>query len=252
MVRAAAIARNAPVNGSVITAAKEPPRPMAVADRARGNERPSKITLVLADPHPIILDGLEQLFERAQDFKVLTRCSDGEEALQAVRKHRPDILLLDLRLSTKDGLAVLQEIKQEQMTTRVVLLTAAVDETQVLEAIRLGVRGVVLKEMAPHLLVQCLRKVHEGEQWLEKRSVGRLLNKLLQRETAARQLALDLTPREIEIVRLVARGLRNKGIAERLSVKEGTVKIHLHNIYEKLHVDGRLELTLYAQSKGFV
>jgi two-component system, NarL family, nitrate/nitrite response regulator NarL len=106
--------------------------------------------------------------------------------------------------------------------------------------------------MAPHLLVQCVRKVHGGEQWLEKRSVGRLLEKLLQRETAARQLALDLTPREIEIVRLVARGLRNKTIAERLSVKEGTVKIHLHNIYEKLHVDGRLELTLYAQNKGFV
>jgi DNA-binding NarL/FixJ family response regulator len=211
-----------------------------------------RISLVLADNHPIILDGLEQLFERGQDFKVLARCGDGEEALRAVRKHRPDILVLDLRLPGKDGLAILREMKRDKLATHVVLLTAAVDEGQVLEAIRLGVRGVVLKEMAPHLLLQCIRKVHAGEQWLEKQSVGRLLEKLLQRETAARQLALDLTPREIEIVRLVARGLRNKGIAERLSVKEGTVKIHLHNIYEKLHVNGRLELTLYAQNKGFV
>jgi DNA-binding NarL/FixJ family response regulator len=241
-----------PKNDSATADAKERLKPASVSGRPGSVERAMRISLVLADNHPIILDGLEQLFERGQDFKVLARCGDGEEALRAVRKHRPDILVLDLRLPGKDGLAILREMKRDKLATHVVLLTAAVDEGQVLEAIRLGVRGVVLKEMAPHLLLQCIRKVHAGEQWLEKQSVGRLLEKLLQRETAARQLALDLTPREIEIVRLVARGLRNKGIAERLSVKEGTVKIHLHNIYEKLHVDGRLELTLYAQNKGFV
>ncbi len=240
-----------PQNGSLTIDTKDSTRSSPATARARGSDRP-RISLVLADNQPILLDGLEQLFERAQDFKILARCTDGEEALRLVRKHRPDVLLLDLRLPGKDGLSILREVKKEKLPTHVVLLTAAVDEGQVLEAIRLGVRGVVLKEMAPHLLVQCIRKVYAGEQWLEKQSVGRLLEKLLQRETAARQFALDLTPREIEIVRLVARGLRNKSIAERLSVKEGTVKIHLHNVYEKLHVDGRLELTLYAQSKGFV
>jgi DNA-binding NarL/FixJ family response regulator len=241
-----------PRNGEPTIEPKEPAKMLAPSARGRAGEKGGRISLVLADAHPITLEGLELLFERTEDFKVLARCSDGEEALRAVRKHRPDVLILDLKLSGKDGLDLLRDLKAEKLPTQVVLLTAAVDESQVLEAIRLGVRGVVLKEMASHLLVQCARKVHGGEQWLEKRSVGRLLEKLLQRETAARQLALDLTPREIEIVRLVARGLRNKSIAERLSVKEGTVKIHLHNIYEKLHVDGRLELTLYAQNKGFV
>ena len=113
-------------------------------------------------------------------------------------------------------------------------------------------RGVVLKEMPPHMLVQCVKKVHTGEQWVEKRSAGHLLDKLLRREVATRQLALDLTARELEILRLVASGLRNKAIADRLFVTEGTVKIHLHNMFRKLQVGNRVALTLLAHSKGFV
>ncbi|OGB88272.1 MAG: DNA-binding response regulator [candidate division NC10 bacterium RIFCSPLOWO2_12_FULL_66_18] len=210
------------------------------------------ISLVLADDHPIILDGLEMLFRAEQDFQVLARCVNGEETIQAVRQHRPDILILDIRMPGKDGLAVLREVKKDSLPTRAVLLTVGLDEDDLLEAIRLGVRGVVLKEMAPQMLVQCVRKVHAGEQWLEKRSVGRALEKMLLREAGERQVAGVLTPRELEIVRMVAAGLRNKEIAESLSISEGTVKIHLHHIYEKLHLGGRLELALYAQERGLV
>ncbi len=210
------------------------------------------IGLVLADDHPIVLDGLEQLFRLERDFKVLARCRDGDETLQAVRKYRPDVLILDIRMPGRSGLAVLREMKREKLPTRVVLLTAAIDENEALEAIRLRVSGVVLKEMAPQLLVKCVRKVHAGGQWIEKRSFGRALETLLQREAGARQIAGLLTPREMEIVRLVASGLHNKEIAGNLLISEGTVKIHLHHIYEKLHVDGRLELTLYAQDKGLL
>ena len=210
------------------------------------------IGLVLADDHPIVLDGLEHLFRLEKDFKVLARCRDSEETLQAVRKHHPGVLILDLRTPGKGGLAVLREVKREKPPTRVVLLTGEMGEAEALEAIRLGVNGVVLKEMAPKLLVQAIRKVHAGGQWLEKRSFGRALETMLRREAGARQVAGVLTPRELEIIRLVASGLHNKEIAEKLTISEGTVKIHLHHIYEKLHVDGRLELTLYAQDKGLV
>lgn len=169
-----------------------------------------------------------------------------------MRKHRPDVLILDIRMPRVDGLQVIREMKKEGLPTRVVILTAALDEDKVLEAIRLGVRGVVLKEMAPQLLVQRVRKVHAGEEWLERRSVSLALEKLLRREAGAREVAGLLTPREIDIVRMVASGLRNKEIGTRLSVSEGTVKVHLHHIYEKLGVDGRVALTLYAQSKGLV
>ncbi|MBI3085386.1 MAG: response regulator transcription factor, partial [candidate division NC10 bacterium] len=112
------------------------------------------------------------LFREEQDFQVLARCVNGEETLHAVRHHRPDILILDIRMPGKDGLAVLREVKKDSLPTRAVLLTVGLDEDDLLEAIRLGVRGVVLKEMAPQMLVQCVRKVQAGEQWLEKRSVG--------------------------------------------------------------------------------
>ena len=210
------------------------------------------IGLVLADDHPIILDGLDHLFRQEGDFKVLARCRDGEETLQAVRKHRPDVLILDLRMPGKDGLAVLREVRKEKQPTRVVLLTAEMSDAEALEAIRLRVNGVVLKEMAPQLLVKCIRKVHAGGQWWEKRSLGRAMETMLRREAGEREIVGVLTPRELQIVRLVASGLHNKEIADKLAISEGTVKIHLHHIYEKLHVDGRLELTLYAQDKGLV
>jgi DNA-binding NarL/FixJ family response regulator len=210
------------------------------------------IRLVVADDHPIILDGLEVLFRMEQDIQVVARCVNGEEALQAVRQHRPDILILDIRMPGKDGLAVLREMRDTDLSTQVVLLTVALEEDETLEALRLGVRGVVLKVMAPQMLVQCVRKVHAGEQWLERRSVGRALEKLLSREAGAREVAGVLTPREIEVVRMVAAGFRNKEIGDKLSISEGTVKIHLHHIYEKLHLTGRLELARYAQDKGLV
>lgn len=210
------------------------------------------IKLVLADDHPLILDGLENLFRPQKDFKILARCADGETALTALREHKPDILILDLNLPVRDGLSVLREMKKEPTTTRVVVLTATLKEEELAEAVRLGVRGLVLKELAPELLVQCIRKVHAGELWLEKRSVTNALEKLLAREAGRQETAKVLTPREVEIVKLVAAGFRNAEIAKRLFISEGTIQVHLHNIYQKLNVDNRSKLTLYAHEKGLV
>jgi two-component system, NarL family, nitrate/nitrite response regulator NarL len=210
------------------------------------------ITLVLSDDHPLILDGLQNLFRLEKDFKVVARCLDGEEAVKAVRKHKPDVLVLDIRMPGIDGLSLLRQMKKEKLSTRVVLLTGELDEEELAEAVRLGVRGLVLKEMAPKLLVQCIRQVHAGELWLEKQSVTNALEKLLQRESGQREVAQLLTPREIEIVKQIVAGLSNSEIAKKLFISEGTVKTHLHNIYEKLGVDSRAKLTRYAQEKGFV
>jgi len=210
------------------------------------------VRLVLADDHPIVLDGLEQLFRAQKDFAVVARCQDGAETLRAVRQHRPDVLLLDIRMPAPDGLQVIRELQRDSLPTRIVLLTAALEEDDVLEAVRLGVKGVVLKEMAPQMLVECVRKVAAGEQWIERRSLTMALDKMLRREAGFREVASVLTPREIEIVRLAAGGLRNQAIADQLHISEGTVKVHLHNIYEKLGIDGRVALTLYAREKGLL
>ena len=136
--------------------------------------------------------------------------------------------------------------------TRTVVLAAELEEDELLEALRLGVRGVVLKEMAPQLLLQCVREVVAGRQWLEKKSVGQALDKLLRHEAAAKELTQKLTPREVEIAKAIGRGLRNKEIADKLSISEGTVKIHLHTIYSKLGVDGRMALLLHLKERALV
>jgi DNA-binding NarL/FixJ family response regulator len=208
------------------------------------------ITLVLADDHPLVLDGIEAVLGAQADMQVLARCADGEAALAAVRALKPDVLVLDLRMPRMDGLTVMRELKANDGHTKVVVLTAAVGSDDVIEAVRLGVRGVVLKEMAPKLLVNCIRKVHEGGRWLEHASMGRALDELILRGAGERELARILTGRELDVVRCVAQGLRNKEIAKRLDVNEGTVKVYLHNAYLKLGVDGRLALNVLLREKG--
>lgn len=210
------------------------------------------IRLVVADDHPLILDGVENLFRLEEDFQLLARCRDGIETMQALHQHRPDVVVLDIRMPGKDGLTIAREMLAEQLPTRAVLFTAELEDGQLLEAIRAGIRGIVLKEMAPQLLVQCIRKVHAGEQWIERRSTALNLERILLREAEARKIEALLTPREINILRMVAQDLRNKEIAAKLFITEGTVKVHLHNICEKLQMQGRLALLRFAREKGLV
>jgi DNA-binding NarL/FixJ family response regulator len=209
-----------------------------------------RIRIALADDHVIVLDGLEQLFKLEPEFEVVARSTTADAAVKAVEEYKPDVVVLDLAMPGHDGLWALRRIAELGLPTRTVLLTAHVDEEKLIEAIRLGVSGVVLKEMAPRLLMECVRKVHAGEKWLEKQSVARAMDRMLKRESDLDRLSSLLTPREMEIVQLAAEGLRNKEISERLSITEGTVKIHLHNIYEKLGVTGRTQLILYATRHG--
>ncbi|MFN2441670.1 MAG: LuxR C-terminal-related transcriptional regulator, partial [Thermoanaerobaculia bacterium] len=160
-----------------------------------------------------------------------------------------DVLVVDLRMPVRGGLAVMRELAREESAVKVVVLTAALDEDEVLEAIRLGARGVVLKEMAPRLLIQCVRAVAAGAKWLDRELLGKALDKAPKRPLLT---ADSLTPRELDVVRLVSRGLRNKEIAEQLDISAGTVKIHLHSIYEKLQIGGRVELSLLAREQGIV
>jgi two-component system, NarL family, nitrate/nitrite response regulator NarL len=208
------------------------------------------IDLVLADDHPIVLAGMENMFRRERDCRVVASCVDGVEALRAIARHEPSVAVLDLRMPRMDGLGVMRELQKEARKTRIVLLAAALDDDDVLEAVHLGVRGVILKEMAVALVVQCVREVHAGRQWLEKRSVTQALEKFTRRQTATRDLEKILTTREFEVARAVAAGLRNKEIAAKLQIAEGTVKIHLHAIYEKLNLDGRMSLVLRLKEKA--
>ena len=208
--------------------------------------------LVIADDHPIVLHGLQQLFERQPDFQVLRCCADGASALQAVRELNPDVLVLDLRMPNMSGVDVLRALAREKLKCRTVVLTAALRDRDAVDALQFGALGLVLKESSPDTLLQCVRRVHHGHQWLDPEVLSGPVGRILRRDTAIREAAGALTPREIEIVGLIVEGMRNKEIADRLAISEGTVKLHLHHIYSKLGVDGRLELVVYAQEQGLI
>jgi DNA-binding NarL/FixJ family response regulator len=208
------------------------------------------IRLVLADDHPIVLSGLVWLFSQERDIEVVAAASTGNEALKATRQFAPDILVLDLRMPGKNGVEVLDEMKRDALSTRVVVLTA-IENEEVLAAIRLGARGVVLKDMAVRLLVECVRIVHSGGTWIEKSIAARALNRMLQHESGTGEMASNLTRREIQVARMIADGLPNKHVATRLAITEGTAKLHLHNIYSKLNLSGRVGLVRYMQRHGF-
>jgi DNA-binding NarL/FixJ family response regulator len=203
-------------------------------------------TVVLADDHPLVLQGLRALLDEQEDFQIVAACGSGEQALDAIRVHHPDIAVVDVTMPGVNGLAVLGTVVDERLTTRVVLLTASVTDSQILEAVTAGVHGLVLKESAPEMLVKCLRGVAAGRRWLPQEIIKPALDRELQRREEGRRFVRELTAREIDIIRLIADGLSNKAIASRLTISEGTVKIHLHHIYQKLGISNRAALAALA------
>jgi two-component system, NarL family, nitrate/nitrite response regulator NarL len=205
------------------------------------------IRILVADDHAIFRDGLRKLLEVADDIQIVGEASNGVECVKMLGKFKPDILLLDLRMPEKDGLGVLEEVNFDSLPTRVIVLTAAEDDRDVVRAMRLGARGVVLKQSASDLLVKSIRKVFDGEIWLDNRMTAEVIDAFKKSsESGQRREKPLLSDREKEIVQLVAQGFRNREIGEKLFISEQTVKNHLHNIFDKLGVSDRLELALYA------
>lgn len=210
------------------------------------------IRLLIADDHPIVLSGLRGLFEDAGGYEVVASCRDGLKAIEEIERTTPDVAILDLRMPGLSGTEVLREIHKRKLPTRVVILAATIDEFDAVEAMRLGVNGLILKEMAPSLLISCVNKVHDGGQWIEKEAVGRAIDRLITQNESISAIRKALTDREIEVMKMVAEGYSGKEAAERLGITYGTVKSHLHAVYSKLGVKGRVGLMNYAKKHKLV
>jgi DNA-binding NarL/FixJ family response regulator len=213
-------------------------------------EGPPTIRLVVADDHPLVLRGIEVLLASEPDCEILASCSDGNETLEAVRLHQPGILVLDSRMPGRDSLEVIRTLARERSSVRIVLHAEGSEEERIAKAVELGIRGLALKEWPPETLLQCIRRVHAGEYWLERRSAAEALEKLMRKAPEASSDPDSLTHRQREILALVCEGLRNKEIASKLSLSEATVKVHLRKLSAKLQVRGRLALLRYARDYG--
>jgi len=212
------------------------------------------VRILIADDHPIFRDGLKRLLESERDFKVIGEACDGVEAVTMARQLKPEILLLDLAMPRRPGLEALREMSSDTGSVRVILLTAAAEKEQIVEALQLGARGVVLKDSATQILLKSIRAVMNGEYWVGRESVSNLVQYLRglvgTAGDTARKKRYGLTPRELEIVSAVVAGYANKEIAEHFKISEDTVKHHLSNIFDKVGVSTRLELALFAVNQA--
>jgi two-component system nitrate/nitrite response regulator NarL len=210
------------------------------------------IRIVLADDHRVVLEGLRALFELEDDMEVVAICTDGAELLNALPETEADVVVFDHRMPNMTGLELLAELNRCGADVRTTLLAGTLSDEEVLQALQLGVQGIVLKEDAAEAIRDCVRRVHAGERWWPAELMQRALDTALRSESDRRAVAEDLTPRELEIVRHVAAGASNKRIAHALTISEGTVKTHLHSIFKKVDVSNRVQLTLFAQEQGLV
>ena len=205
------------------------------------------IRVVICDTFPVLLTGLTDILRDAQDIRVIASCTSGAEALTVVRTQDPDILITDLWLGDTSGLELAQTIAAERHHTRVIMLANSMRDTDTVKALRHGVRGIITMEMPPLQILTCVRSVHAGHTWLDAPVAHRALARLLRRDTAVEERSGTLTPQEMTISHLVSEGLSNREIAERLGIREGTVKLHLHHVYQKLHIGNRIALVLHAR-----
>jgi two-component system, NarL family, nitrate/nitrite response regulator NarL len=214
------------------------------------------VRILIADDHPIFRDGLRKLLEAEEDFKVIGEAADGGEAVEMTQQLKPDVLLLDLAMPRVPGLEALRQLGSAVEAIKVILLTAAIEREQIVDALHHGVRGVVLKESATELLLKSIRCVMDGQYWVGRESVSDLVRIIRDLtaipEQGTRKRSYNLTPRELDIISAIVDGYTNKDIAEKFSIAEQTVKHHLGNIFDKLGVSNRLELALFAVNHNLV
>jgi NarL family two-component system response regulator LiaR len=207
------------------------------------------IRILIVDDHAVVREGLRALIETEPDMASAGEAADGVQAVQQVRSLQPDVVLMDLVMPRKGGIEAIAEIKAETPGVRILVLTSFAEDDQVFPAIKAGALGYLLKDSSAEELLQAIRDAHRGEPSMHPTIAYKLMREL-QRSSDLPPTESPLTEREVEVLKLVARGLSNQEIADRLVVSERTVRTHVSNILGKLHLANRTQAALYALREG--
>lgn len=209
------------------------------------------IKLIIADDHSMVREGLKQLLELDENFKVVAEASDGIETLDKLKEYNPDVLLLDINMPNMNGLAALESIRQQDIDVKVLILTIHNEIEYLMRAVEIGCDGYVLKDSDSNLLKKAIYTVYEGEKFVQP-SLTPALNARMSLKTIADDRLNELTRREMEVLKLIAEGLFNKEIAAKLDISERTVKNHVSNIFKKIDVSDRTQAAVFAIKNNLV
>jgi DNA-binding NarL/FixJ family response regulator len=215
----------------------------------------TKIKVAIVDDHTLFREGIKKILSLEKDIEIIGEAFDGEEVIALLGRTQPDVMLLDIKMERINGLQILPQVVEQYPQLKVILLTAQISPAESVKAIKDGARGIILKHAATEFLIKGIRKVFGGELWAESSTMTQVVESLSRKyrvERSPDKGRKELSDREIEVVALVATGHRNKEIANKLFISEQTVKTHLSNIFQKLEVNDRLELALYAMRNGLV
>jgi two-component system nitrate/nitrite response regulator NarL len=207
------------------------------------------IRIVLADDHPVVRIGVRNMLSSNPGFEVVGEAADGDEAITQTLELEPDILLLDVQMPRLPGLEAMRAIMNGTPTVKIILLTSMISTQQIIEALQIGARGIVIKDALSDHLQTAVRTVVAGDYWIGGKRVVNLvsaLHTLMQQAAVPTRKTYGLTPRELEVVGCIVEGCSNRDIAKQFSLSEETVKRHLSNIFDKTGVSTRLELALFA------
>ena len=203
-------------------------------------------SVVIADHHPVVLQGLTNILGAASGFEVVACCSDGTDCIEAIRSLVPDIAIIDISMPGLTGLEILAIANSESLSTRLVFFTASVEDRELVISAEAGAYGVILKDVAPEILVQSLRQVADGQRLLPLLPSDQTVPREQRNVAITENVLTVLTDRERQIMRLVSEGLSNKEIGRRLNIVDGTIKVHLHHIFQKLEISNRTVLATLA------
>jgi DNA-binding NarL/FixJ family response regulator len=208
------------------------------------------IRVLIADDHELFRRGLRMVLEDAEDIAVVGEAGDGQRAVELAGELVPDVVVMDVRMPVLSGIEATQQIKAEEPGTRILVLTISDEEDDLYEAIRAGASGYLLKEISIDEIGDAVRSIHGGQSLISPSMASKLLDEfaaMIRKEERREQVpAPRLTPREMEVLQHVAQGMHNREIAKALFISENTVKNHVRNILEKLHLHSRMEAVVYA------